>query len=346
MRGSPRHDTTPGLAPAPAEVSATEGSGADGVEGAARAESAFEVLTFGESMLSLQSPGPLDSGTAVRAAVAGAESNVAIGLARLGHRVAWAGRLGDDEPGRLVLRTLRGEGVDVRYAVTDAGAPTGAMLREQRLAGVARVHYWRAGSAASRTAPADLAPALAAGSRILHITGITCALSVSAAAAVRGAAAVTHGRGGTVVLDVNHRSRLWTAEQASSVLRPLLDSVDIVIASDDELPIVAADSAELLSAGVREVVTKRGALGAELHTPDGHFEAPAYTVEVRDTVGAGDAFCAGYLSGLLDDLPAADRLARGVALGAFAVTTNGDWEGLPRRDELALLDAVPGSAIR
>jgi 2-dehydro-3-deoxygluconokinase len=282
----------------------------------------------------------------VQAAVAGAESNVAIGLARLGHHVAWAGRVGDDEPGRLVLRTLRGEGVDVRHAGAAPDAPTGAMLREQRLSGVARVHYWRAGSAASRITPAHLTGALAAGGKLLHVTGITCALSDSCAETVRAAARWMRLRGGTVVLDVNHRERLWTAKQASAVLRPLLPMTDVLIASDDELPLVARDATELLATGVREVVVKRGAHGAELHTRHGRHRSPAHEVDVRDTVGAGDAFCAGYLSGLLDELAPADRLARAVALGAFAVSSDGDWEGLPRRDELALLRAAPGSAIR
>lgn len=313
---------------------------------AARAQPAYDVLTFGETMLSFQAPGPLDNGVSVRAAVAGAESNVAIGLARLGHRVAWAGRLGDDEPGRLVLRVLRGEGVDVRYATTDPRAPTGAMLREQRLPAVARVQYWRSGSAASRTRAEHLAPALAAGARILHVTGITCALGDGAAAAVRHAAAATRARGGMVVLDVNFRARLWSPAEAAAVLRPLLPSVDVLVASDDELPLVCDEPEELLAGGLAEVVVKRAAAGAESVTREGRVRLPAHRVEARDTVGAGDAFCAGYLSGLLDGLGPRQRLARGVALGAFAVGCAGDWEGLPRRDELALLEAEPGSATR
>ncbi|OON71369.1 sugar kinase [Streptomyces tsukubensis] len=306
-------------------------------------------------MLSLQLPGPLEIGAAARTTVAGAESNVAVALARLGHRAAWAGRVGADEPGRLVLRTLRAEGVDVSAAATDAAAPTGAMLRERRVADLARVHYWRADSAAARTTPEHLAPALAEGARILHLTGITAALGPGPLAAVRAAAHHAHTHGWTVTLDVNHRARLWDTDEAAHALRPLLRYVDILIASDDELPLVAGgpDDTEaarveaLLAAGPREVVVKRGAGGAEHHGPDAVSHAvPALDVPVRDTVGAGDAFCAGYLSGLLDTLGPEARLARATALGAFAVASAGDWEGLPHRDELALLDAVPGSAIR
>ncbi|WP_019434522.1 sugar kinase [Streptomyces sp. AA0539] len=314
-----------------------------------------EVLTFGETMLSLQLEGPLAVGNPVRPTVAGAESNVAVGLARLGHRARWAGRVGADEPGRMVLRTLRGEGVDVAHATTDDEAPTGAMLRERRVADLARVHYWRGGSAGSRLRPGHLGPALDAGARVLHLTGITCALGAGPLAAVRAAAEHAAGRGWTVTLDVNHRTRLWSAAQAAAALRPLLPRVDIVIASDDELPLVAGDddtaeaerAALLLRDGVREVVVKRGAEGADLHLPGRPaLHVPAHPVPVTDTVGAGDAFCAGYLSGLLDGLSPGDRLHRATRTAAFAVATSGDWEGLPHRDELPLLDTAPGTAVR
>ncbi|MFD7923348.1 sugar kinase [Streptomyces sp. NPDC059740] len=316
---------------------------------------AADVLTFGETMLAVQVPGPLTAGGRATTTVAGAESNVAVGLARLGHRAAWAGRLGADEPGRTILRALRGEGVDTGHATTDEAAPTGAMLRERRVADLARVHYWRTGSAAAQLTPAHLAPALAAGACVLHLTGITCALGPGPLAAVQAAAAHARAQGWTVCLDVNHRARLWDAQAAARALRPLLPLVDVVVASDDELPVVAggdeADEesrvAALLAAGVTEVVVKRGASGAEVRTRSGgRLSAPAREVPVRDTVGAGDAFCAGYLSGLLDGLDAGERLHRATVAGAFAVASTGDWEGLPHRDELALLDAAPGSAVR
>ncbi|MEF9909272.1 MULTISPECIES: sugar kinase [unclassified Streptomyces] len=326
-----------------------------------RVSAPADVLTFGETMLAAQLPGTLAVGAQARTTVAGAESNVAIGLARLGHHAVWAGLVGDDEPGRLVLRTLRGEGVDITRAGTHATAPTGALLRERRVADLARVHYWRSRSAASLLTPADLAPALGDGARILHLTGITCALGPGPLEAVRTAAAHAQAQGWTVTLDVNHRQRLWTAEEAGRALRPLLPHITVLIASDDELPVVTGvpggtpdgeDGEEravgaLLDAGVREVVVKRGGEGAAVRDRQGtRHSLPALRVPVRDTVGAGDAFCAGYLSGLLDGVPPAGRLARANTLGAFAVASDGDWEGLPRRDELGLLDAAPGSAIR
>ncbi|MFH8897788.1 sugar kinase [Streptomyces coeruleorubidus] len=306
-------------------------------------------------MAALRARGALRLGGSLGLSVAGAESNVAIGLARLGHRVRWAGRVGADELGALVLRTLRAENIDTGHAVTDdTGRPTGLLLTEPRLGTLTRVSYYRAGSAGSAVSPADVLPALAPGTRVLHLTGITPALGPSAADAALTAAATAHESGITVCLDVNYRSRLWSADQARTALRPMLAHVDLLIASEDELPLVlerpAADEPEavdsIVSAGVREVVVKRGAHGATSFTADGASDCAARQVDAVDLVGAGDAFVAGYLSGLLDgaDIPA--RLHRAVTTAAFAVATRGDWEGLPTRDELSLFDQPDGTTIR
>ncbi|MGV9270828.1 sugar kinase [Kitasatospora sp. NPDC003701] len=301
-------------------------------------------------MAALRADRPLQLGATLALSMAGAEANVAIGLARLGHSVRWVGVNGDDELGRLVLRTLRAEGVDVSCVSVDA-APTGLVLFEPRVADLTRVSYYRAGSAGSRLTPARLAVALAEGARIVHLTGVTAALGPGPRAAVEAAA---HAAGGAVCLDVNYRAKLWSPQEASAALRPLIPLVDILVASDDELALVAPPGVEheaecveaLLAQGVGEVVVKRGAAGAEVFTGDGSVARPAVRVPVRNTVGAGDAFVAGYLSGLLDGLPVEERLGRAVTTGAFAVASAGDWEGLPFRDELTLLDAAPGSTLR
>jgi len=306
-----------------------------------------DVLTLGEAMLTLRAPGPLSAGMALTATVAGAESNVAIGLARLGHGAGWVGRVGDDEAGSLVVRTLRGEGVDVRHTV-DA-APTGILLRRERLAGIARVDYHRRGSAGAALGPADVLPHLR-GSAMpawLHVTGVTPALSESAHRAVAEAVQACRASGVRVCLDVNHRTRLWSTESASRALAPLARAADVVVASDDELPLVADEVKELFDAGVTLVAVKRGAAGATIHSRDGAtVERPALPVRAVDAVGAGDAFCAGLLSGLLDGLAVEECLHRAVLLGAFAVATTGDWEGLPTRAELGLLAEADGAVLR
>ncbi|MEH1123168.1 sugar kinase [Micromonospora sp. CPCC 206061] len=311
-----------------------------------------DLLTLGEAMAALRSGGPLKLGGDLRLSVAGAESNVAIGLARLGHRARWIGRVGDDELGALVLRTLRAEGVDVADAVVAPGELTGMLLFDRAPGGTIRVHYRRAGCAGARLTPADVAPAVARGARVLHVTGITPALGDDAAAAVRYAVEGVRATGATICFDVNHRPKLWGRAQASATLRPLAAEAHIVVASEDELPLVCDGPDEttrvraLLDLGAREVVIKRGARGASAYTGTGRYDEPALTVRVVDSVGAGDAFTAGYLSALLDGLPVQERLRRGVTLGAAAVAAHGDWEGLPTRAELDQVGHAPDETLR
>ncbi|MEU7750817.1 sugar kinase [Micromonospora sp. NPDC049101] len=311
-----------------------------------------DLLTLGETMAAFRSSGPLRLGGTAGISVAGAESTVAIGVARLGHRAAWVGVTGADEPGELVRRTLRAEGVDLTWSRIDATAPTGLILFENRVADINRVTYHRAGSAGSRLRPADVTRAFDAPGpppRLLHVTGITCALGAEPYQAVVEAVRRARAAGSTVCLDVNHRQRLWSVAEAAAALRPLLPALDLVVASDDELAVLtdAADPvAALLSAGVTEVVVKHGADGATSHRAAGTVHRPARTVPVVDTVGAGDAFVAGLLSAWLDGADAPTRLDRAVTTGAFAVATRGDWEGLPDRAELALLDHGPGGTVR
>jgi sugar/nucleoside kinase (ribokinase family) len=298
------------------------------------------VTTAGEAMacLAAPQPGPLALGGSLTLTVAGAESNVAIALARLGHEVAWIGRLGDDELGELVLRTLRGEGVDVGRVRRDGEAPTGLMVKERRLGTRTRVHYYRAGSAGSRLAPADVE----GDADVVHLTGITPALGPGPRAAVETLAE----RATTLSFDVNFRARLWPSPAAArEALTPLARRARIVFADAGELELVGGAGA-LLEAGVEVVVVKRGADGAEAVTRERTVRSAAPAVTAVDTVGAGDALCAGFLSGRLDGLPVDTALDRAVRVAAFAVASAGDWEGLPRRAELALLDVEEGGTVR
>jgi 2-dehydro-3-deoxygluconokinase len=174
---------------------------------------------------------------------------VAIALARLGHEVAWIGRLGDDQLGELVLRTLRGEGVDVGRVRRDGGAPTGLMIKERRLGTRTRVHYYRAGSAGSRLSGADVE----GDADVVHLTGITPALG----AGPRAAAEALAERAGTLSFDVNFRARLWDSPAAArDALMPLARRARIVFGDTGELELVGGAGA-LLEAGVEIVVVKR-----------------------------------------------------------------------------------------
>jgi len=302
-------------------------------------------------MGSLRSAGPIRLGGAMSMTLGGAESNVAIGLARLGHSVCWAGRLGADQVGDFALRTLRAEGIDTRLVVRDPGRPTGLLLIEKRIADISRVAYYRAESAGSALDADDLRNLFDGAPSVMHVTGITPALSPTATAATIWAIDAARDRGIAVSFDVNYRAKLWGRDAAAGVLTPMVRKAQIVFASDNELSLVARgdDSTaarELIDAGVTEVVVKRGALGATAWMTGVKVSVPAHAVPVVDTIGAGDAFTAGYLSARLDGLGLEQRLERGAVLGAFAVSSAGDWESLPFRDELALLAGPAGSAIR
>ncbi len=313
-----------------------------------------DVVTVGEAMVAFRADGPVVQGGTQTTRLAGSESNVAIGLARLGHRVEWAGRVGADAFGDLVLRELRAEGVGTTHAAADPERPTGLMFVTQRTADLSSVDYRRSGSAGSALGPADVADALTTAPRFLHLTGITPALSDSARESVTVLVDLAVAAGVRVSLDVNYRSRLWTREQARAVLAPLSDRAFVVIASEDELDLVSASpateadlAASLLSRGVHQVAVKRGVRGASVYTADARQDASALAVTAVDPMGAGDAFCAGYLSGLLDGLDPAGCLGRGTVGGAFVASSLGDWEGAPTRAELDLLhDHVPGESIR
>lgn len=311
----------------------------------------IEVTTFGETMGVLRADGALGITNDVSVSIAGSESNVAIGLARLGHRVRWVGGVGDDAVGRLVTRTLAAERIDVDSVIVDSDRPTAMLVSQLRPLGVSSVDYHRTGSAGHAVAPDQVAAAVTG--KVLHVSGITPALGPTAAEAVRRSIRAARELGMIVSFDVNHRSRLWSGPAAHEVLAPMVQHVDLLIGGPEEIALVAPtgddwrDQARaLVDGGVGEVVVKLGADGAALVGPDRMISAPAYRVPLVDPIGAGDAFVAGFLSARLEGGTAEECLDRGNMLGAFAVSTPGDWEGLPRRSDLSLLATSPGEVIR
>lgn len=304
----------------------------------------MSVVTLGESLglLVASRIGRLELVPTMDLGFGGAESNVAIGLARLGVPVTWMGRLGDDALGRLIERELRAEGV-TSAATHDPTAPTALMLKERPSVGSSAVSYYRAGSAGSRLGPEHLDVDRIREARILHITGITAALGAGPRAALDAAidAAVD---GGTIVsFDVNHRSRLWDPVTATSAYREIAARADIVFAGDDEAAMLtgecepAAQAAAIIAMGPSEAVVKLGAEGAYAFADGSAVEQPAFPVHAVDTVGAGDAFVAGYLAELLAGTPLSGRLRTAAACGAAACTAPGDWEAAPDRAAIARL---------
>lgn len=313
------------------------------------------LVTFGESMGLISTPdiGPIEFAREFRYGIGGAESNVAIGAARLGASVTWIGRLGCDATGDLVERRLRAEGVRV-HAIREGGF-TGLMVRYQRVAGHISVDYHRAGSAAARLCSGDIPDDVLAGAAILHVTGITPALSESARQAVFDAADRARGLGLTICLDVNYRAKLWEPAAAGPVLRALAARADILLAGPGEARLLLVDEqagvgpamlTHLAALGPHEVIVKDGARGCAALIEGASFTLPALPVPVVDPVGAGDAFAAGYLAGWLAGESAGGRLHTAVTAGAFAVAVPGDCEGLPRRHDLAALGTHPEDAVR
>ncbi|MFI6479408.1 sugar kinase [Nonomuraea sp. NPDC050663] len=302
------------------------------------------LLTFGETMALFvaRRTGPLRFARDFDLGVGGAESNVAIGVTRLGGRATWIGRVGADEFGDLVRTTLLGEGVET-VAIPDEDAPTGLMIKGRRTADLIDVRYYRSGSAGSRIGPGDLDAELIRSAKVLHVSAITPALSPSAREAVRHAVTLARSAGVLVSLDVNYRRRLWSPEDAGAWLRGIVDQVDVIFATEEEAALITDEPEKL---PVPHVVLKFGAKGA-LERSEGvtRFAEPYRVTEV-DPVGAGDAFAAGWLAEWMAGGDADRRLRTACAAGAFAVTSQGDWESLPRRADLALLEPGGGDVSR
>lgn len=306
----------------------------------------LDCLTVGESMalFSADSPGRMSEVSHYTRHLAGAESNVAIGLARLGLKVAWVSRLGDDQLGRFVQRGIVAEGVDCSSTPLLRGERTGLMFKSMTCDGSdPEVEYHRQGSAASGMGPADLPESLLAQSRHLHLTGILPALSASCDALSEDALRRARRLGVRTSFDVNLRPSLWPDETTMRVrihaLAALADWVMPGLGEAQRLTGLSTphDIANFyLALGCQVVILKLGAHGAFLKTA-GQEVLSVLAVSVShvvDTVGAGDGFAAGVISARLEGLEWRDALERGAWIGARQIQVKGDIDGLPHRQDL------------
>lgn len=254
----------------------------------------------------------------------GAESNVASHVAALGHRALWFSRLGDDALGHRVAGQLARRGVDVSRVVFDAGNPTGLYVKDPGRG----VLYYRRGSAAAHLSVADADAVSFDGIDLLHVSGITAAISDSAAAFLTRVIERARDAGIPISFDVNHRAPLWDAVTAAPVLLDLARCADVTFVGRDEAEnlwgtATAADVRALLP-DVPQLIVKDGDIGATAFVGrDAVFE-PAMRVEVVEAVGAGDAFAGGYLAGLLSGDPVTARLRAGHARAARTLQTTTD----------------------
>ncbi|WP_209973534.1 sugar kinase [Paenibacillus eucommiae] len=306
-----------------------------------------ELLTFGETMALMMpvSGKGLEYSSELYSLFGGAESNVAIGVARLGHRAGWFGRLGKDPLGRMILKRIRGEGVDVSHAELDAQAATGLMMREV-IMGKTSVYYYRKNSAASLTRPEHLDESYIAQAKMIHITGITPALSESCKEAAFEAIRLARKNGVKISFDPNLRLKLWSIEQARPVLLEMAKEADVFLPGLDELKLLyQTEDWETIVAKLRELravsIVKGGDNETYIVDKDSITAVPYFKVEhVVDTVGAGDGFCAGFLVGLLKGYSYPEAVRIGNLVGSMVIQTEGDWEGIPSWEqvEAVLLD--------
>jgi sugar/nucleoside kinase (ribokinase family) len=318
----------------------------DPVPPRAPANDPLDVVTLGEAMVLwvADETGPLESVGRFTKRTAGAETNVAVGLARLGLRVAWGSRVGDDSFGRFLLGEFEREGVDCRRVTRDRSASTGFMLKGRvDDGGDPPIEYHRRGSAASRMTPDDFDPSWPSRARLLHATGIFPALSPGCRALAFHAIDTLRAAGRPVTFDPNLRPSLWpSTDEMREAVNALALRSDCVLPGLDEGRLLtgAADASGIArfyrERGVPCVIVKCGADGAYFDDAQaGCGHVPAHPVaRVVDTVGAGDAFAVGVISGRLEGLGLGEAVRRAAWLGARTVGYIGDTEGLPTREQL------------
>jgi len=307
--------------------------------------SEFDVLSFGETMAMLVADqrGDLASVDQFHKRIAGADSNVAIGLSRLGFKVAWLSRVGADSLGRFVTQTLENEGLDCRHVAVDPEHPTGFQFKSLTVDGSdPQVEYFRRSSAASHLSIGSIAPALL-DARHVHATGIVPALSGTAREMSFELMSRMRAAGRSLSFDPNLRPSLWGSESTMiTAINRLAALAHWVLPglSEGRLLTGFEDPADIaafyLDQGAEAVAIKLGPHGAYYRTHlDQGFVAGVPVQTVVDTVGAGDGFAVGMISALLENHSFADAVQRANWIGSRAVQSRGDMEGLPSRAEMS-----------
>ena len=304
---------------------------------------ASKIACIGEGMVVLvpETPGPLEISETFSRGIGGAELNVAIGLAALGMPVSWLSRVGDDGFGRHITETLAARGVDTYGVEIDRDRPTGLYVKEVGAStdlpndlgpATSRMHYYRAGSAASALSPAYLnrpdVIAVLDSAQLVHTTGITAALSPSAADLVASLAGRRPGQ--LLSVDANWRPGLWRdrVDEGISTLTALMRGADAVLLGALEaqtlLGTTDPDEVRRMLPEPRWLVMKNDENAATGFDQGTRVDVPALSVEVVEAIGAGDAFAAGFLAGLVGGAPLEDCLASGHRLAIQALVSTAD----------------------
>jgi 2-dehydro-3-deoxygluconokinase len=303
-----------------------------------------EIILFGEPMAMFVADyvGKLEDIEKFTRSLAGAEVNVCIGLKRLGYDVSYVTKLGVDPFGRYIKNFLVNEGIDTSYITFDKNYPTAFQIKSKTEVGDPEVVYFRRGTAASHFTKEDMEKIDFEGVRHVHITGIPPALSLSCREATYELISKAREKKLPITFDPNLRPTLWASrEEMVSVINDIASKCDIILPGVDEgLTLTGSnDPNEIanfyLRLGVKAVLVKMGDKGAFVKTHDETYTVPGFKVpKVIDTVGAGDGFAVGVISGLLEKLSLSDAVVRGNAIGSLQVMVPGDNEGLPDRSRL------------
>ncbi len=310
-----------------------------------------QMITIGETMAAFTplASGPLRYVPDFKMRIAGAESNVAIGAAKLGVDVAWVSKLGEDEFGHFICNQTRAEGVDCRHLIFTSEYPTGIMFKETS-AGETKVFYYRAGSAASHMTPEDLDESLFSEARLLHMTGITSVLSDDCMAMTEQAFALAAKHGLTISFDPNIRKKLWKDKDYSGLIRDLTLKSQIVLLGLDEAEVLfqTREIDGIVSVLCKEgnasmIAIKDGGKGAIVADRDQRISIPPYPCKCIEPIGAGDGFNAGFLAGVLQGRGLETAGKMGAVCGALATQTPGDVEGYP--DCRQMEQALSGTSV-
>ena len=304
-----------------------------------------KTILFGEPMALLiaDTVGPLEDVEHFTRSLSGAEVNVSIGLSRLGHEVSYMTRLGDDPFGRYIENKLKEDNIGTEFVTYDPVYRTGIQLKNRVTDGSdPYAPYYRKGSAASHITTAEIDMIDFSDIEHVHVTGIPPALSKTSRAATYRLMERAKENNVFLTFDPNLRPALWESEEVMiEVINDLASKADIILPGIEECKILAGSEdfntiADFYKKkGVNTIVIKNGANGAYVCDGDESYTVEGFKVEeVVDTVGAGDGFAVGVISGRLEGLSLKEMVRRGNAIGAIQVTNISDNAGLPTHEEL------------
>lgn len=316
-----------------------------------------ELVTIGETMIILEAAdeGRLRYIPSFNRRQGGAESNVAIGVARLGHSAGWISKVGDDEFGKYLVSSIRGEGVDTSRVLYNQEYPTGLYIKERVNPEKTQVYYYRSNSAASQLTKEDIDWNYLKEAKIIHLSGITPFLSESCLEVTQAVVAFAKENNIFLSFDPNLRFKLiGKKDNAKEILLQLAKQSDLFMPGLDEAEYLIGtrnyeEIAEyFFNEGVSKIVIKNGAKETYYASEGGEAGAvPSFKVaHVADPIGAGDGFAAGLLTGLLENKPLQESVEMGAKVGAMVITMRGDIEGLPERNELENFQKIRSDVLR